>query len=110
MISTSSARKILFALACLLGALALGWLAGCATPPPPKPEPPVIDCADQCFEACDTKAKPWAPPDPAKPEAWDFIRPQVVDPLEAELARCDRRRQACVQCIDDAAGIGVLKR
>lgn len=85
-------------------------LAGCTATLPPKPEPPVLDCADQCFEACDTEVPAWSPPDPSKPEAWDFIRPQVIEPLKAKADQCERRRAACARCIDDAVGIGILRR
>lgn len=90
--------------------LTLAMLAGCATPLPPKPEPVALGCNDVCYTPCDTSVPAWDPPDPNAPEAWDLIRPQVVDPLKAKADLCELHRRECQRCIDAAVKKGVITR
>jgi hypothetical protein len=93
----------------LLLALAL---AGCASAPvadTPAWAAPQIRCADQCRTTCDTRLPAWLPPDARSPLAWDYIKPQVVVPLKAELDRCEARRASCVACIDAAIEAGAVR-
>jgi hypothetical protein len=86
-------------------------LAACANGKiPPTPQPVALGCADVCYTPCDTTVPLWAPPDAAKPDAWSFIRPQVVDPLAAKLSACEIHRKECQSCIDAAAERGVITR
>lgn len=103
-------RAAMLVVAGLLGC-ALLFLTGCKTDPiPSKPEPPQVVCASQCRERCNTEVPAWAPPDAARADAFDFIRPQVVDPMAGELLRCEERRKACVACMDAAEKAGAIRQ
>jgi len=96
--------------ALLLGLLLV--LAGCASAPvadAPAWTAPQIRCADECRNPCDTSLPKWLPPDARKPEAWDYIKPQVVTPLRLELQQCELRRASCVACIDAAIKAGAVR-
>lgn len=90
-------------------ALALAALTGCVKPvPPPAYVPPLLVCDSRCRAECDSTVPAWAPPNVNDPAAFDFIRPQVVDPLEAKLLRCEEHRRACVACLDEADRQGII--
>lgn len=97
--------------AAAVAALAL-LASACASKPEQIPpavyDPPLLVCASRCWQPCDTSVPRWAPANPASPEAWDLIRPQVVDPLAAKLLVCEEHRASCVECMAEAERQGII--
>ncbi len=78
--------------------------SGCAHRPPPAipqaAEPVQVRCAPPAYGRCVTAVPRWEPADPASPDAWKLLLPQVVLPMGRELIECDQRVAALQACLD----------
>jgi hypothetical protein len=77
-----------------------------------RPQAPVADADPQCYVPCfpsatDTGVR-WDA-DPEAPEAWDALGGAVLPELAGKALQCERRRQACADCLGSLKQRGVIR-
>lgn len=82
-------------LRCLMLVALLAAMTGCAQAT--KPTPPPAQCDASCYVPCTTAGIAWTA-DPTRPEAYDALGEQVIQPLGERVLTCETRRRACHAC------------
>lgn len=92
----------------LLLVVLMACLAACTTSRGVIP----AQCNAMCFQACtgkdgDTGVR-WEAGE-TDPSAWDALGSEVTGQLADKLRTCDKRREACTQCLQRLNDQGVIK-